>query len=44
VALAGAVIGVAIGAWLGSEGNNWVEGFLGRLDTGMRLLASGFDL
>ncbi len=44
LALSGAVIGVVIAAWLGSTGDDWVAGFLRQVDTGLRLLETGFDL
>lgn len=43
VALAGAVIGVSIGAWFGG-GDKALERFPERVDAGMALLASGFRL
>jgi AcrR family transcriptional regulator len=42
LALAGAVIGIAIAAWLGSEGEDWVPRYLQRIDAGMAFLESGF--
>ena len=42
-ALAGAVIGIAIAAWLGHEGEDWMP-YLDRIDHGMALLESGFRL
>jgi AcrR family transcriptional regulator len=42
LALAGAFIGVAIAAWLGTEGEGWTGRFLDRVDAGMALLESGF--
>lgn len=44
LALAGAVIGLTIAAWLGTEGDDWNGRFLERVDTGMALLESGFRL
>jgi AcrR family transcriptional regulator len=44
LALAGAVIGVTIAAWLGAEGDDWVDRFLERVEKGIRLLETGFDL
>jgi AcrR family transcriptional regulator len=41
VALAGAVIGVSIGAWFGAGGGDWTERFVERIDAGMALLESG---
>ena len=42
LALAGAVIGVAIAAWLAVDEDTPAERFLDRVDTGMALLESGF--
>jgi hypothetical protein len=42
IALAGAVIGVSIGAWFGGGGIDWNERYVDRLDAGMALLESGF--
>ncbi|MGA2514752.1 MAG: TetR family transcriptional regulator [Candidatus Limnocylindrales bacterium] len=42
LALAGAVIGLSIAAWLGGEDETWTERFLARIDRGMALLESGF--
>lgn len=42
-ALGGAVIGIAIAAWLGHEGHDWTA-YLDRMDRGMALLESGFRL
>lgn len=44
LALAGSVIGLTIAAWLGTEGGGWAERFLERVDKGMALLESGFQL
>lgn len=44
VALAGAVVGLTIAAWLGTDGEDWTERFLQRVDTGMTLLETGFGL
>jgi hypothetical protein len=44
LACAGAVIGVSIAAWLGGGEGDWSARFLGRLDSGMALLESGFRL
>jgi AcrR family transcriptional regulator len=41
-ALAGAMMGIAIGAWFASEGDDWVDRFLERIDAGMALLEPGF--
>ena len=42
LALAGAVIGLAIAAWLATEGDDWIEHYLDRIDVGMALVESGF--
>ncbi len=42
VALAGAVIGVSIGAMFGAGGADWTASFVDRLDAGMGMLESGF--
>ena len=42
LALAGAVIGLAIAAWLGTEGEDWSVRYLDRIDVGMALVESGF--
>ncbi len=42
IALAGAVIGISIGAWFESGGPDWAERFVGRLDAGMAMLEAGF--
>jgi AcrR family transcriptional regulator len=42
--LAGAVIGLSIAAWLGTGDDDWIERYLERIDAGMALLESGFDL
>ena len=44
VTLAGAVVGLTIAAWLGTDGEDWIERFLQRVDTGMALLETGFRL
>jgi len=44
VALAGAVIGIAIAAWLGSSGEDWANRFVQRVDLGMAALEFGFRL
>lgn len=44
LALSGAIIGLAIAAWLASDGEDWVVRFLERIDRGMALLESGFRL
>jgi AcrR family transcriptional regulator len=44
LALAGAVIGLAIAAWLGAEGEDWLPRYLQRIDAGMAHLESGFRL
>lgn len=41
LALAGAVVGLAIAAWLGTEGDDWID-YLDRIDVGMALVESGF--
>ncbi len=42
VALAGAVIGLAIAAWLGTEETDLSTRYLDRIDAGMALVESGF--
>lgn len=42
LALAGAVVGVSIAAWLASVGDDWAVNYLARIDTGMALLETGF--
>jgi AcrR family transcriptional regulator len=42
VALAGAVIGVSIGAMFGAGESDWTVSFIDRLDAGMAMLESGF--
>jgi AcrR family transcriptional regulator len=42
LALAGAVIGLAIAAWLGTGEEDFSERYLDRIDAGMELLESGF--
>lgn len=44
LALSGAIIGVAIAAWFASDGDEWMERFLVRVDTGLKQLESGFKL
>ena len=44
LALAGAVIGLSIAAWLGTEGDDWIEHYLDRIDVGMALVESGFRI
>ncbi len=44
VMLAGAVMGLAMAAWLGSQGDDWVDHFLRRIDVGLEMLETGFDL
>ncbi len=44
LALAGAVIGLAIAAWFAADEDNWMPRFLARVDAGMALLESGFEL
>jgi AcrR family transcriptional regulator len=44
VALAGGVLGVIIAAWFGTSTGDWVERFMARVDRGLALLESGFDL
>lgn len=44
LALSGAVIGLSIAAWFGNEGGDWTSRFMERLDAGIALLESGFDL
>ena len=44
LALAGAVIGLAIAAWFAADEDNWMPRFLARIDAGMALLESGFEL
>jgi AcrR family transcriptional regulator len=44
LALAGAVLGVTLAAWLSSEGEGWTERFLERVDKGIRVLETGFDI
>ena len=42
LALAGAVMGISIAAWLADDDPDWVDRFLTRIDAGMALLESGF--
>jgi AcrR family transcriptional regulator len=44
LALAGAVLGLTLAAWLASEGDDWTTHFLERVDKGIRLLETGFNL
>jgi hypothetical protein len=44
LALAGAVIGLAIAAWFAADEDNRMPRFLARVDAGMALLESGFEL
>ncbi len=44
LALAGAVIGITIGAWFSSEGGDWLPRFVERIERGMELLEDGFRL
>jgi AcrR family transcriptional regulator len=44
VALAGAVIGVSIGAWFGSDDFDPTERFAERVDAGLAMLESGFRI
>ncbi|MDA8347138.1 MAG: TetR family transcriptional regulator [Thermaerobacter sp.] len=43
-ALAGAVIGIGLSAWLRGDGEVMTQSFLERIDRGMAWLASGFNL
>ncbi len=43
-ALAGAVLGIGLAAWFASDGGALSRSFLERIDKGMALLESGFDL
>jgi AcrR family transcriptional regulator len=44
LALSGAVLGMTLAAWLASEGDDWTDRFLERVDKGIRLLETGFTL
>src|SRR5262249_40020631 len=44
VTLAGAAIGMAIAAWLGSGTDEWLDHYVDRLDAGLARLESGFNL
>lgn len=44
LALAGAVLGLTLAAWLSSEADGWTERFVERVDKGIRLLETGFTL
>ena len=44
LALSGAVLGLTLAAWLASEGDDWIDTFLRRIDKGIRLLETGFRL
>jgi AcrR family transcriptional regulator len=44
VALAGALIGMTIAAWMETDGDEWMERFISRFDTGAAKLETGFDL
>jgi AcrR family transcriptional regulator len=44
VALAGAVVGLTIAAWLGTDDDDWSASFLRRVDVGLELLEAGFRL
>ena len=44
VALAGAIVGLTIAAWLGTDDDDWSGSFLRRVDVGLALLETGFRL
>lgn len=44
LALSGAIIGIAIAAWFVSEGNDWIEHYIERIETGLNLLETGFRI
>jgi AcrR family transcriptional regulator len=43
-ALVGAVIGIGLAAWFGSDARSLSQSFLDRIDKGMAMLETGFDL